>query len=131
MDPHFELFTALFVDMGTLNHRKGTFSSWQRYWAGNFSASSQGCIDNLFSRLVNDLVVVGLKTNTNPLFDFWFFSLCHQKILFGDFGDNAGADSSSAFADSEAQALVHGDWCKQFNFKGYGVARHYHFFVGR
>src|SRR5579862_7079752 len=49
--------------------------------------------------------------------------------LFSDFSDDAGADGAAAFADSEAQALVHSDWRQQLNLKGNGVAGHDHLFV--
>ncbi len=53
------------------------------------------------------------------------------KTLLGNLGYYTGADGASAFANSKAQTLFHGNRGKQLHFESNCVARHYHFFVGR
>src|SRR5688572_19527235 len=48
-------------------------------------------------------------------------------ILLRDLGDNPRADGPAAFADGEAQALVHGDRGEQLDAQVHIVARHDHF----
>ena len=43
-----------------------------------------------------------------------------------DFGDDAGTDGTAAFADSEAQAVFHGDRNDQFNRHLNIVTGHHH-----
>lgn len=81
-------------------------------------------------------MVIGLQADTNPLLAVYrrlrfsgLFGFCHNNLL-GDFGNNAGADGLAAFADSEAQTLLHGNWGLQLYVKCHGIAGHDHFFVG-
>src|SRR5574343_661189 len=48
-------------------------------------------------------------------------------VLLDDLGDDAGADGTTAFADSEAQAFFHGDRSDQLDGHRDVVARHDHF----
>src|SRR5262245_54312743 len=47
-------------------------------------------------------------------------------LLFDDCGDDAGADGAAAFADGEAQLLLHGDRRDQLDRHRHIVARHHH-----
>src|SRR3546814_15370936 len=71
---------------------------------------------------------------------FWFSITLHSPagacvpgrtgnalpILLQDLGDDAGTDGASAFADGEAQALVHRDRLDQVHHHRDVVARHHH-----
>src|SRR5690242_21555157 len=48
------------------------------------------------------------------------------KDLLDDLADGSRADGASAFADGEAQALLHGDRGQQRNLQLDVVARHHH-----
>src|SRR3546814_2309210 len=48
------------------------------------------------------------------------------SVLFDDGGDDAGADGTAAFANGEAQPLVHRDRRAQRHFHRHVVARHPH-----
>ena len=50
-----------------------------------------------------------------------------EKLLFNDLGDNARADRSAAFADSETQAFFRGDRVDKRNGHRYVIARRDHF----
>jgi hypothetical protein len=71
VDPHLELLTAFFVDVRALYDRKGAAPCRQWDWASDVSASSQGRLNNLLGRLVDNFMVVGLKADTDPLFNLW------------------------------------------------------------
>src|ERR1700733_7953415 len=47
--------------------------------------------------------------------------------LLDDFADGSGAYGASAFADSETEALFHGDRGVQLDLQLYVVTRHHHF----
>src|SRR5690606_30655030 len=49
-----------------------------------------------------------------------------RACLFDDGGDDAGADGAPAFADGEAQALVHRDRRDQVDLHRHVVAGHHH-----
>ena len=51
------------------------------------------------------------------------------SILLDDLSYNASADSVAAFADSEAELFVHGDWVDQGNLHLYVIAWHNHFYA--
>src|SRR6187402_54010 len=50
----------------------------------------------------------------------------HHSYLLVDLGHDAGADGTTAFADREAQAFVHGDREAQRDVDLHVVARHHH-----
>src|SRR5438270_2991997 len=50
-----------------------------------------------------------------------------RPILLRDLGHNPCADRTTAFADREAQARVHGDRGDQLDAQVHVVARHHHF----
>src|SRR5437764_14697017 len=50
-----------------------------------------------------------------------------RPILLRDVGDNPCANRTAAFANREAQALVHGDRGDQLDTQVHVVARHHHF----
>jgi len=81
MDAHFELLAAFFIDVRAFDDCERAFAGRQRDRAGNLSAGSQGGIDNLLSRLVDDLVVIGLKADADALLYFWFFSFGHILLF--------------------------------------------------
>lgn len=62
---HFKHFAALFVDMRALHDREGAAASWQWYRTGDLRAGTKRRVNNLFCRLVDDLVVIGLQANAN------------------------------------------------------------------
>src|SRR5262245_1093443 len=51
-------------------------------------------------------------------------------MLFDDLSHHTSTNRTATLADSEAQALFHGDWGEQFYLEGNGVAWHNHLFVG-
>src|SRR5438105_919420 len=54
-----------------------------------------------------------------------------SRSLLYDLGDDAGAHGMAAFADGEAQALLHGDRVDQRDHHLDVVARHHHLDAGR
>src|SRR5262245_61097502 len=53
--------------------------------------------------------------------------LCAMSVSsLEDFGDAAGADGASAFADGEAEAFVHGDGFAELDGHRHLVAGHHH-----
>src|SRR5471030_1093176 len=50
-----------------------------------------------------------------------------HTVLSDNFGNHAGANGTAAFANSETQAVIHGDWRNQVNNHLDVVAWHYHF----
>ena len=67
MHTHFKLFASLFVHMGTFDNRKSTPSSWQWDWSSQTCAGAQSSINNLLGGLVDYLMIVCLKTDSDPL----------------------------------------------------------------
>ena len=57
------------------------------------------------------------------------FELRHSRYLGQDLGHNARADGAAAFADGEANSVVHGDGHLQLDTQPGVVARHAHFGV--
>ena len=78
---HLKLLAAFFVDVRAFDDRIDTAAGWQRNGAGNSGASAQRRINNLFGGLVNHLVVVGLQTDTDPLFGTGFRLLCGGRCF--------------------------------------------------
>lgn len=58
MDFHFESFTTSFVNVWGFDNSKGAAFGWERNWAGNFGAGADCGVDDLFSALVDDAVVI-------------------------------------------------------------------------
>src|SRR5690606_7821037 len=52
-------------------------------------------------------------------------------ILFNDFSNNAGTDSTATFTDRETKFFFHRDWSDQFNFDLNVITRHDHLYVCR
>lgn len=59
VDFHFESFTTSFVNVWRLNNSKSAALGRKRNWTGDFSAGADGGVDDLFSALVDDAVVIG------------------------------------------------------------------------
>ena len=51
---------------------------------------------------------------------------CFEQSLLDDVGDGTGSDEKTAFADGEAQALLHRDRGVQRDLQRDVVARHHH-----
>src|SRR6266571_4456816 len=98
---------------------------------------------DLAGRLVQDAVIVCLQADANllvqhgpascpsaflkePLGTAPFFAAGPAENLLQDLRHRAGADGAAAFADREAQSLVHRDRRDQFNEQVDVVSRHHH-----
>lgn len=82
---HLELLAALFVDVGAFDDREGLLAGWQWDWASKRRAGAKRRVDDLLCCLVNDFVVVGLQTNTNPLFALCWCCVSHGWFLLRGF----------------------------------------------
>jgi hypothetical protein len=49
------------------------------------------------------------------------------KKLLNDFRNNAGADRTATFADSETKTFIHRDGADEFHSQVYVITRHNHF----
>ena len=58
VDLHFESFTASFVNVWRFNDSKSTALGGKRNWTGDFGAGADSGVDDLFSALVDDAVVI-------------------------------------------------------------------------
>src|SRR5210317_140048 len=67
MCTHLELLTTLFIDMRSTQYTVLVDHSRQRNRAGDASPCALGCVDNFIDRLIEQLVVIRLKANTNLL----------------------------------------------------------------
>ena len=76
---HLKLLASVLVDMRARQYSDLLLIGRQRHWPGYLSASADSRVDDLFGRLVDDLVVIGLEFDTDSLFgdSFW-----HSKVLF-------------------------------------------------
>lgn len=64
---HFELLAGVFVDMRAAKYGCDIALGGERNRSGNGSAGTDCGFNNLFGTLVDDLGVIGLKTDTNTL----------------------------------------------------------------
>ncbi len=58
-----------------------------------------------------------------------YFRCIGRLRLFVNLRNNASANSTSTFADSEVKTLVHSDRSKKLDLEGDSITRHDHFFV--
>src|SRR5262249_10151929 len=110
--PHLELLTRLLVDV----RRAVDGVAGNRRRAGDRSRALRPGpprrVDDLARRLVEDPVVEGLEPNADLVVlrhGCCSLNSYGKKPLFDDLDDGSGADGTAAFADGEAQALLHGD----------------------
>lgn len=77
MHAHFELLAAFFVYVWAFDNGEGTAVGWQRNWAGDSRAGTQGGVNDLLCGLVDYFVVVGLQADADTLLlvFLWFYHL--------------------------------------------------------
>src|SRR5450759_627317 len=145
------MLTRIFVLEGTADHAIDVALGGQGNRPGDRRTGALSRLDDLRSRLVELLVVIALEANsdlvlwqaygswlmgeiserrngaasTSPAFNASYYS------LFDDLGDCAGAHGSAAFANREAETLIHGDRLDQLDLHVRVVARHDHFLAVR
>src|SRR5665213_4474311 len=71
--------------MRAFDDRKSAAAGRQRDRSGQAGAGTQRRVDDLLSRLVDNLVVVGLKADTDPLLNICFricFRVCHISSCY-------------------------------------------------
>ena len=67
VDPHLEVLAAVLVLVGAADHRVAVLLGGQGYRAADFGLGAHDSFDDLLGRLVQDLVIVGLQADTDPL----------------------------------------------------------------
>ena len=98
MDTHFELFSALFVNMRALNNSVGASSCWKWYRASQGGAGSKSSVYNLFAGLIYDFMVISLQTYSDTLLSVGFLGVWH---LFDYLSNNTGAYGSATFTNGK------------------------------
>ena len=84
MGSHLELLTAVLVLMNSAQNRDDLLLCRQRYRAGNSCARALCGLHDLFSCLIDNLMIVTLNSNPDLFFD------CHLNRLLLNFSWRAG-----------------------------------------
>src|SRR5580704_10064175 len=138
-----ELLPRLFVHVRRTQHTVLVLHRGQRNRPRDLRARALRGLDDLTRGLIQDAVVVSLQPNTNSFFSNhvelsltppgcpgrknWRQAAGRRFLLRHDLADGPRAYGVSAFADREAQALLHRHRCDQLDHQAHVVSRHYHF----
>src|ERR1700688_4232750 len=115
---HFKLLTRFLVHVRRTQHRPTIDGGRQWNRPSNISSGTLRGVHNFLGGLVENSVIVRLKTYTD------FVALSHK--LFDDLRDRACAHGVAAFANGEAQTLFESYWGDECDFAADVVAGHHH-----
>src|ERR1035438_2341330 len=123
--PDFKLLARLLIHVRRAQNSCDTAGSRQRNRTGDCCAGPFRGVHDFRRRLIQHTVIVCLQTDANSL-SKGHYDLPNEKQLLNDLGNRTGAYRAAAFANREAQPLVHGHRSDQFHLQAHIVPRHHH-----